>query len=333
MLASLPSITEVGMPALLCQNSYNLESINGQIKVFLDGKIISGKEDRENYLKDKYKEDITFLNLNELSQELSLLSEQLSEAIIVVVSDLEIDKAGRFLSENILEHFDKLLEIIEKGVETVTLLGFQKIIITTDHGFLIIPDPQGIENIEGFSEQGLVVSRRYALGKPPRCNDCISLPLKNIGYEGEGEILLPKGIKYLPRKGPKEIYIHGGLSLQECCIGVLEIKPKIVGKRVNVRAEISEPISSKFVRVKMIPQTTELFPIPRNVKTQLIHKGKVVGESEPVELLRQASEIYMKLEETKDVKSVELRLIDVLTKEIIFSKYIEVTIGDYDDLF
>jgi len=332
LLASLPSITEICMPSLLHKQEFNIEPSNGQIIVKINGETISNKEDRIKYLKNEFKEDIAFLDLHECKEELPAISEKIGEASILVISDVDIDKAGRFLSDDILEHFDNLLERIETAVETATLLGFQKIIITTDHGFLIIPNPESVRVVEDFSEKGTVASRRYAIGNPPRCEGCITLPLRNIGYRAEGEILLPKGINYLPRRGPKEIYIHGGLSLQECCIGVIEIEPKTIGKRIAVKAETSEPISSKFVRVRLMPQTTELFPIPRTVKAQLIHKGEVVGDSEPVELLRQSSEIYMKLEKTRGVETVELRIIDVLTKEILFRKEVEVSLGEYDDL-
>jgi len=333
LLASLPSITEVCMPALLPKQEFNIKISKGDLEVQADGETISNKNDRIKYLKNKSKENIAFLDLNECIEELPAISEKIGEASILVVSDIDIDKSGRFLTDDVLEHFDNLLERIETAIDTTILLGYQKIIITTDHGFLIIPDPNSVKIIEGFSGKETVASRRYAIGNPPKCNRCITLLLRNIGYSTKGEILLPKGINYLPRRGPKEIYIHGGLSLQECCIGAIEIEPKTIGKRVGVRAEIPEPISSKFVRTKLIPHTTELFPIPRTVRAQLIHKGETIGESEPIELLRQSSEIYMKLEKTRDIESVELRVIDIFTKEILFTKDVEVSLGDYDDFF
>jgi len=333
MLASLPSITEVCMPALLPKQEFNIKHSNGSLEVLVDGETIASKKDRLKFLKNKFKDKIAFLELNDFREELQTISEKIGDADILVVSDIDIDKAGRFLSDDILEYFDNLLERIEAAVETATLLGFQKIVIATDHGFLIIPNPELVKVVEGFSEKGLVASRRYAIGKPQKCEGCITLSLRNIGYQTEGEILLPIGISYLPRKGPKEIYIHGGLSLQECCIGVIEIEPKTIGKRVGVRAETTEPISSKFVRVKLLPKTTELFPIPRTVKAELWYRDRIVGESKPIELLRQAAEVYMKLEKTQGVESVELRIVDILTKEIIYRREIEVTLGEYDDLF
>ena len=333
MLSSLPSVTEVGMSSLLPNTRIDINASEGKIQVLVDGEAIETKKDRLEWIKKKYNGKVTAIDMNELRADKQNTTGNLGDADLLIVSDLDIDKAGGYVSNDLLEYFDKLLDRITNAIDTVTALGFTKVIIATDHGFLSIPKPGSVKVIETFSDKGLIATRRFAIGKPPANEDAIILPLKNLGYTSDDDILLPKGISYLPRQGPKENYIHGGLSLQECCIGVIEIETKTKRKRVGVTAHVSEPISTKIFRIKLIPKTEELFPISRIVKANLYFRGENIGTSEQVEILSQSKELIMKLGKTKGVDSVELKVEDALTKETIFRKEIKVSLEGYEDLF
>jgi hypothetical protein len=330
LLSSLPSITEVCMTSLLPHEKIGLELSNEDLVVALNGEEIRTKEDRINLLRKVYGDEIAFLKLDQLKQDPQSLMKEVEGARIAIVMDREIDRAGTFISGDLLDYMDALLEKILIGVETAALIGYPKIIITTDHGFLIIPEPDGVKTIRDFSGKGLSVSRRYAVGRPPKVEGCFTIPLSKAGYASEGEILFPLGISYLPKGGSKEIYIHGGVSLQECCIGILEVEPQGLGERVKVRTELSEPITTQIFRVKLIPVSTHLLPIPRKVKMELWSKGELVGEQKPIELSREPREIWLKLQKTP--KTVEVRVRDADTDEIIHTKIVSVALEGYDEL-
>jgi hypothetical protein len=333
MLSSLPSITEVGMTALLPNSKIDITILKEKIQVLADGEIIENKKERLEWIKKKYTGKAATVDMSDLRKDNNNVMGNLGEVDLLIVSDLDIDKAGGNVSNDLLEYFDKLLVRISNAIDIVATLGFNKVIIVTDHGFLSIPKPEFVNVIEDFSEKGLVATRRFAIGKPQANKDAIIIPLKNLGYSSQDDILLPKGISYLPRQGPKENYIHGGLSLQECCIGVIEVETKTKKKRVSVTAEAPEPISTKIFRIKLIPKAEELFPIPRTVKASLYFHGEKIGESEQIELSSQAKDIIMKLSKTKGIDAVELKIEDVLTKETVFRKEIRVSLEGYEDLF
>lgn len=333
MLSSLPSITEIGMTALLPNSKLDIKISKEKIQVLADGEIIENKKDRLDWIKKKYTGKVATVDMSDLRKDNKNFTGNLGEVDLLIVSDLDIDKAGGNVSNDLLEYFDKLLGRIIMAIDVVAILGFNKVIIVTDHGFLSIPKPESVKVIEDFSEKGLVATRRFAIGKPQTNEDAIILPLKNLGYSSQDDILLPKGISYLPRQGPKENYIHGGLSLQECCIGVIEVETKTKKKRVSVIAETPEPISTKIFRIKLIPKSEELFPIPRTVKASLYFHGEKIGESEQIEVSSQAKDLIMKLSKTKGIDAVELRIEDVMTKETVFRKEIRVSLEGYEDLF
>jgi hypothetical protein len=333
MLSSLPSITEVGMTALLPNSKLDINISKEKIQVLADGEIIENKKDRLEWIKKKYTGRVATVDMSNLRKDNKNVTGHLGEVDLLIVSDLDIDKAGGNVSNDLLEYFDKLLGRIINAIDVVTTLGFNKVIIATDHGFLSIPKPESVKVIEDFSEKGVFATRRFAIGKPQTNEDAIILPLKNLGYSSREDILLPKGISYLPRQGPRENYIHGGLSLQECCIGVIEVETKTKKKRVSVIAEAPEPISSKIFRIKLIPKSEELFPIHRMVKASLYFHGDKIGESEQIEVSNQARDLIMKLSKTKGVGTVELKIEDVITKETVFRKEIRVSLEGYEDLF
>ncbi len=331
MLSSLPSITEVCMTSLLPHDEeMRLEPSDEELIVVLNGEKIKSKEDRQDLLKKVYKDEIAFLELDQLKGDPQSLLKEVEEARILAVMDREIDKAGTFISGDLLDYLDTLVKKVIIAVEKAALIGYPKTIITTDHGFLIIPEPAKVETVKGFSGKGLTVSRRYAVGRPPKVKGCFTLPLRNIGYESDGEILFPQGISYLPKRGAKEIYIHGGVSLQECCIGVLEVEPKGLGERVDVKAELSEPITTRIFRVKLVPLPTRLFPIPRKVKLELWSKGELIGEQKEIELSREPKELWLRLEK-KIPKMVEMRVRDADTQEVIYTKSVSVALEGYDE--
>lgn len=331
MLSSLPSITEVCMTSLLPhEGEMQLESSDGELVVVLDGEKIKSKENRQDLLKKVYKDQIIFLEMERMKEDPQSLLKEVEGARILVVMDREIDKAGTFISADLLDYLDALVKKVVIGVEKAALIGYPKSIITTDHGFLIIPEPDKVETVKDFSSKGLTVSRRYAVGRPPKVEKCFTFNLRDIGYESDGEILFPQGISYLPKSGAKEIYIHGGVSLQECCIGVLEVEPQGLGERVDVRAEVSEPITTRVFKVKLVPLSTRLSPLPRRVKVELWSKGELIGEQKPIELLLEFKELWLKLQK-KIPKTVEITVKDADTQEVIYTKPISVALEGYDE--
>lgn len=330
MLCSLPSTTEVCMASLLPHDVISLESSEKNLTLMVDGQRIKSKADRLNLLKKLYGDKICFLELGQLKEDLQPLQKLVKGARILLVTDRELDKAGTSISRDFLDYFDNFMEKVRIGVEKVTLLGYQKITITTDHGFLVIPDPNKVKTVESFPNQGLTIHRRYVIDHPPIVEGCFTLPLRKAGYNSKGEILFPVGISYLAKKGPKEMYIHGGLSLQECCIGVLEVEPQGLGKPVSVRIEVSEPIATQKFGIRLVPFSNHLIPIPRTVKVELWAKGELVGEQKPVEISQETKELKFHLR--KIPEKVEIHVRDFDTKVLLDKKSVLVALEGYDEL-
>ena len=334
MLSSLPSITEVGMTALLPNSKLDINISKEKIQVLVDGEIIENKKDRLEWIKKQYTGKVATVDMSDLRKDKQSATGNLGEVDILIVSDLDIDKAGGNVSNDLLEYFDKLLGRIISAIDVAAILGFNKVIIVTDHGFLSIPKPESVKVIEDFSEKGLIATRRFAIGKPQTNEDALILPLKNLGYSSQDDILLPKGISYLPRARtqrkihPRRIESSGMLYRRN------RSQNEDKKKRVNVTAEAPEPISTKIFRIKLIPKAEELFPIPRTVKASLYFHGEKIGESEQIEVSSQSERPHNETQQNKGYQeAVELKIEDAMTKETVFRKEIRVSLEGYEDLF
>jgi len=334
MLSSLPSITEVAMSSLLPGNPINVNIFKGNLTVSLEGKQVLTKNDRINWLKEKFADKISFLNLKDLQRPIAELRNELAASRILLLMDREIDKAGSFITEELLDHFDKLLFLVKKAVETVAKLGYNKIILTTDHGFLFFPNPDKIDILESIPNRSeTLVGKRYAIGKPPKVSGALTLTNKALPYISEGtRSVFPIGISWFPRPGPKDPFIHGGISLQECCIGVLECTPKkrIIGEKVKVKVTIPSVISSAVFVIALRPIIKQISDIPRSIVVEILEKNDLLLLSDPIEIYDKEESQTLKL--TRIPEEIEIKVKDSETEELLFHKTAKVSLEGYDDL-
>jgi len=333
MLASLPSITEISMSALLPTATMKVGVSNGNLKVTLNGKTVLTKADRITWLKDKFGDLVACLDLKELQKPLDELKKELAQTKILVIMDREIDKAGSFLTEELLDYFDKLLSGVKRAVETVAQIGYNKILLTTDHGFLFFPLPNKIDTTESVpNDPQTIVSKRYALGKPPHIPATLSLSNKTLPYlSEETRAVFPIGTSWFPRPGPKEPFIHGGISLQECCVGVLECTPKkaIAREKVGIKVSLPSIISSAIFIISLQPFIKQISDQPRTVIVELTEKGETIIRSDLVEICDKEQTLTLRL--PRIPKEIEVKVKDSETGEVLFSKAVKVSLEGYDE--
>jgi hypothetical protein len=333
MLASLPSITEICMSALLPSTTMNVTVSHGDLKVTLDGKTALTKNDRITWLKEKFGDNVTCLDLKDLQKPIDELRKELAQTQILIILDREIDKAGSFLTEELLDYFDKLLSGVRRAVETVAQIGYNKILLTTDHGFLFFPLPNKIDTTESVpSTPENIVSKRYSIGKPPHVPATISLSNKTLPYlSEETHAIFPMGISWFPKPGPKEPFVHGGISLQECCVGVLECTPKkaITREKVGIKVSLPSIISSAIFIISLQPIIKQISDQPRTVIVELTEKNETILRSAPVEISDKEQTLTLRL--PRIPKEVEVKVKDSETEEVLFSKEVKVSLEGYDE--
>jgi hypothetical protein len=330
MLSSLPSITEIGMASLLPHTSLTAKIEGGKLNVFLDKTIqIAQRTTRENFLREKLGPKLLTLELNDILKLPPLsLKDKIEGYDYIVVMDRDIDIAGTYLLEVSPNLFQELVTKLSNIVDRLHKAGLKTVIISTDHGFLLIPKDYDVNVIEKIKPgEDVDKKRRYAMGKPPYDPSLISFKLDQIGLEGDGVVAFPRGILCLSMPGQVPMFLHGGVSLQENCIAVILSKAKIEIGKIRVEAEIPDEITTAVFLVNLIPLTAPDANKPRTVRVEVYSNGTKIAESDPIELQREAKRVRLILKEIRP--EAEIKITDVDTFEVLKSKKVKISIVGY----
>lgn len=242
MLSTVPSYTSLGMASLLPNKEIKYQNNN----VLVDGKQCRSTEERQKILQE-YNPDalaVKFDYINSLKQ--SELRSLTKGKNLVYVYHNQIDARGDNAStEN--EVFKASQEAIDELTKLTTRLidsaNVTRVIITADHGYIYKrgslddSDKLDLDSISAFYK-----NRRFLLTDDE--TDIPGTKCLSLDYIDNDNVFVtvPKGVDVFKLKGAGLNYVHGGLSLEEVIVPVIEVKSKKGGK--NQRAVELQLISS-----------------------------------------------------------------------------------------
>ena len=241
MLAGLPSITKTGMAALLPHKQI---TIAGE-KVLVDGKPTVSTAQREVILTsaDPDARCYTYEDVERMGS--AELSEAFRGASTVYIYHNQIDARGdKQPTEN--EVYVSCREAINELFSLLIRLAKNKVashfLITADHGFIYKRDQ--LTESDKISASGTGIDfggRRYAVSAQALDADGVtSYPLTAMfGNDDPRMVTVPLGADVFKASGGS-CYVHGGCSLQEMLVPVIELTTKTgQQKKVFQKAGIS----------------------------------------------------------------------------------------------
>ncbi|MCX6225952.1 MAG: BREX-1 system phosphatase PglZ type B [Bacteroidia bacterium] len=128
----------------------------------------------------------------------------------------EIDKKGHAEQAEVVRRINELLDQVNEAIEEAFLKGIKRILVVTDHGWLLLPGGLPKEEIK----KDLTETRwgRCALIKEGAPCSLLHLPWR---WNPGTFIAFAPGISFFKKN---EEYAHGGISLQECLVPVIVIE-------------------------------------------------------------------------------------------------------------
>jgi len=312
--AELPTITAMGMNAIAPVSS------DGKIRL-PDGKDFSkGLKAGEYTVKDpdsraraigdrtfstsRDRHSLSSLSLQQVAQSTSeTLESQAKNAALLVIHSREIDDAGE---ANVgLVTFATWIQQLKAAIHNLQKIGIHTCILTADHGFMLLDHT--VKEVEYAT-----ATRRYVrLDDYRREDDCVSVPLRSLNYEGQEGYLLFRADTAI-FKGRTKLsnasFAHGGNSLQERVIPVLTVTKRstVKTKRAKSQLQIQDPIPELIL--DPIPESIAIsdrwqdnFDDPAIIKVfEHLEKHGAIVETELVQMLgssRKARSFSLKLEE------------------------------------
>ena len=251
----LPSYTQLGMAALLPNEELKLK-INENAPVYVDGISSMGKENRIKILQ-KYSDKMTALLANDvLSKTSDELRSIVKENNVIYIYQNIIDKNGHTDESKVFDAAKETVSELIKIVKKMANANINNMIITSDHGFIYQNKKLDDTDFLSVKPEGDIVydDVRFVIGR--NLNDSPSLKKynsKDIGLTCDYEFQFAKSINRLRKQNSNGKYVHGGLSLQEVIIPVIQINKKRESDTDNVDVSVlkgSSIISSNQIAVK-----------------------------------------------------------------------------------
>ena len=251
-----PSVTRYGMAALLPHKKLN---ITADGKVLCDDLSTEGTANREKVLQRVHAGNVAVTYKQLLTMKQAERREMVSKANIVYIYHNTIDAVGdKAATED--QVFDACADAIGEIKNLIRIivndLNGSNILITADHGFLYSYKPlEESDKLEKSfaSEKTLELDRRYVIASPDCADEhMIRVPMKHFDSDLMG--FAPKEYIRVKKQGGGMNYVHGGVSLQEMVVPVIEYR--------NLKAS-----SKGYVEIKKAP--LELLSQSRKVSNSI----------------------------------------------------------------
>ncbi|GAP06026.1 protein containing PglZ domain [Anaerolinea thermolimosa] len=305
-LATVPTITEVGMAALMpdAEKGISFSPVGaGKLGVEILKTMLKGRPDRVKYIETNHPQSIV-LELNQIAplKDKKIVNALANAKLAVITATDEIDGLWESQPEIARRIHDDVFNQLRRCIRNLLNVNYQTVIITSDHGFIAgdnlmvgTPmDPPGGDTVD--------LHRRVWIGHGgANVSTCLRKPVSAFGIGGDLELVTPIGLGCFKAPGGSTQYFHGGMSLQEIIIPILSVRP---GK--NYLSSNKEPafhwevilgskqISTRFFSVTINGNATELLATPPKIRVELKSGNHVL--SMPV------AATYGLDETTKDVK-------------------------------
>ena len=262
MLSAMPSYTNLGMSNLLPNDGIKAEISEGNI----DYSIYNIKTTSSNRGKILHKAEpssavIDFATLSKLSRDEG--RDFFRDKQIVYVYHNWMDAIGDrkvseyYTFESSQQCITQLYNIVKKLYNTFNI---GQVFITADHGFLFNYKEISEATSQPFPEMEHILKEhtRFAIVKDDFTpHDTYRFPLANTtNIETDAQVVIPKTINRFQKKGNFGMqFVHGGVSLQEIIVPVLEVK-RVSGSNAEevpfVRIDKNSTITSSIVKLKFL---------------------------------------------------------------------------------
>ncbi|MBK9543673.1 MAG: BREX-1 system phosphatase PglZ type A [Bacteroidetes bacterium] len=230
MLGSVPSYTQLGMASLLPNKEVTFQE-NSDI-VYVNGMSSQGTPNRTKILQSELPESIAitaeeFLKMNAKTEGRDFIKPYQ----VLYIYHNGIDKIGddKTSEGKVFEATEDEFVQIVKIIKQIANMNGTNMIITADHGYLYQHNRLDESDFTEFEPNGDIyrASRRFVIGKNLGTNPVMQkFKGEEAGFADDTEILLPKSINRLRLQGAGSRFVHGGASLQEIVIPVIEISKK-----------------------------------------------------------------------------------------------------------
>lgn len=338
MFSSLPSITPLGMAALLPHdNNIQIEDSSVIVKGIPSNNCVN--RDKILKLKDRNSSAITYEEFTDYKR--GEQEEFVKGKKIIYIYHDKIDNTSHTIQKDSFLACRQTINELTDLSKLLSSLGIVNTFITSDHGFLY--EEINIEEADKLELKGdyQKIAKRYAItDKNLNERGTINLPLDFYNEKLEG--VFPIKAQRIKASGNGLNFVHGGISPQEMLIPIINFKAGVAATRARkVQCRLRETIGritsslSKFDIYQLEAVNNNEKIIERDIKVALFNNEDIkVSNEETIRLnsLEDNSVYSVKLTlKGENNKELTLKLIDLETNDVIDSKKYNVSLSIAND--
>jgi len=289
-IAAVPTITEIGMAALLPGINSSTEIITvgpSKLGVQVGDMVLKDRASRVKFLQLRAGTSVFAAKLDDLlPKPKKKVRNGIEHARLTLITSQEIDWIGEGNNVRLARlTMDSILYELRRGIQVLSGLGIRTIVITADHGYLFGEELRDDMKLDAPGGQKADLHRRVWIGKGGDANsNYLRAKLADFGLTSEFEIVTPLNFACFKVSGGTEAYFHGGLSPQELIIPLITLSPKEL-PQASLTSDIhwsispgTQKITTRFVSVQIKGTATSLFKlVPPRVRVEVKHKREVIS--------------------------------------------------------
>lgn len=231
-IAALPSVTHVGMAALLpgASGSFAVVEHKGKLASRIDDTIMPGLPERKRLVSATLPQakDIGLGTL--LTKTPRQLKKQIGDAEVLIVRSQCIDKMGEtdggYMARQIM---NTVIGTVARAVRKLAKLGIEYFVITADHGHQFGARKEEDMRMDKPGGETVEIHRRAWAGhggQPAAAS--VKVSGAELGYDTDLDFIFPTGLAVF-KAGGDVAFHHGGISLQEMVVPVLTLRIPLSG--------------------------------------------------------------------------------------------------------
>ena len=336
-VASVPTITEIGMASLLPEAEKTVEIIDaggGKLALKVGGAVLANRAERMAFLEEHAGVPTAILKLEDFQPFRQAARKQVAEARLIVVTSQEIDMVGEADNSSFARQtMGQALDMLLRAVRALAKEGIEHFVLTADHGHLFAEETLSdmlLDKPRGGYQADL--HRRCWVGHGGAVvPNAVRFKTTAFGLGGDLEIVTPKTLACF-KAGGGNSFFHGGLSLQELIVPVVVLRARVkAAPAPDIRWILSGPkrVTTRVYSVSIAAEAVGLFEIeaPR-VRVELWASGKKVGRLQDADYGLELETGDVALRTSADGRSIEDNHVTFLLEGVEGASGLEVRLVD-----
>lgn len=218
-----PTVTKFGMAALLPHKELTVEErSSGGLQILADG-MSTEAGNRDKVLKTANRNSVALKYTDIAPMKRAERSALVKGMDVVYIYHDKVDEASHTSDSMVFPACDDAIEEIKNIVRIIrNEFSGTRVYITADHGFLYTYSPLSEDakvDKTTPSEQDVEIDRRYLITRKGATPDYL-LPVKFM--DGRYDAFAPRASVRIKKKGGGLNFVHGGISLQEMVVPIIE---------------------------------------------------------------------------------------------------------------